>query len=292
MKLLIACDEIPNLQPIVDDLRRAGIGTRADALVLSVADLLPPPEEAGDGRAPAAVQRARARLAQAVERVRQTAEAAAAQLRESMPGWTVSAQATADAPAWAIVNHADTWQADLIVMSAGHRSLVERVLLGSVSQTVLHHARQSVRIARVSAAPPDAAARLLIGIDGSAGAAALIPWIAARAWPAGSQARLVCALDEKLASTLDAADEAAERALANARLEPHAATLRNAGLDVSTAVIEGPAKQVLIDESKRWQAHCILLGARGLRAIERLLLGSVSASVAARADCSVEIVRA
>jgi nucleotide-binding universal stress UspA family protein len=293
MKLLIPCDEIQHFAAIVDDLRRAGVGSHAEALVLSVADVLPPPEEAADDRsAPAAVQRARARIVQAVERARQTAETAAAQLRDNMPGWTVTAQAAADAPAWAIVNQAEEWQADLIVVGAGHHSLVERVLLGSVSQTVLHHARRSVRIARAGAAPASGPARLLVGIDGSANAAATVPWIAARSWPAGSQVRLVCALDETLASTLDAGDAAGQRADANARLAPHATALRAAGLEVSTAVIGGDAKHVLLDEAERWQAHCVFLGARGLRAIERLLLGSVSATVAARAACSVEIVRA
>lgn len=36
---------------------------------------------------------------------------------------------------------------------------------------------------------------------------------------------------------------------------------------------------------------CIFLGAKGTRGIDRLLLGSVSSAVAARANSSVEIVR-
>ena len=38
-------------------------------------------------------------------------------------------------------------------------------------------------------------------------------------------------------------------------------------------------------------ASCIFVGAKGLRSVERFLTGSVSASVAARAHCSVELVR-
>ena len=39
-------------------------------------------------------------------------------------------------------------------------------------------------------------------------------------------------------------------------------------------------------------ADCIVVGATGLTRVERLLLGSVSSSLAAQAHCSVEIVRA
>jgi nucleotide-binding universal stress UspA family protein len=48
---------------------------------------------------------------------------------------------------------------------------------------------------------------------------------------------------------------------------------------------------VLVEEAEGWGADCVFVGATGLRGAERLLMGSVSAAVAARAHCSVEIVR-
>ena len=50
-------------------------------------------------------------------------------------------------------------------------------------------------------------------------------------------------------------------------------------------------KQMILQEAEGWGADCIFIGARGLNPLERLLLGSVSRSVAARAHCSVEVVR-
>jgi nucleotide-binding universal stress UspA family protein len=48
---------------------------------------------------------------------------------------------------------------------------------------------------------------------------------------------------------------------------------------------------LLIAEAESWGADCIFVGARGMDRIDRFLLGSVSSALAARAHCSVEIVR-
>ena len=67
--------------------------------------------------------------------------------------------------------------------------------------------------------------------------------------------------------------------------------LREAGLAAEPFVVEGDPKRVLLHEAERWGADCIFVGAKGHSRRERFLLGSVSAAVAARARCSVEIVR-
>jgi nucleotide-binding universal stress UspA family protein len=56
-------------------------------------------------------------------------------------------------------------------------------------------------------------------------------------------------------------------------------------------LLDGDANRELVREAQRWGADCIFLGAKGHSRRERFLLGSVSAAVAARAHCSVEIVR-
>ena len=68
--------------------------------------------------------------------------------------------------------------------------------------------------------------------------------------------------------------------------------LRAAELVASSVIKKGDPKRVLVDESEHWGADSIFVEARGLRLIERFLLGSVSAAVATRAHCSVEVVRA
>lgn len=61
------------------------------------------------------------------------------------------------------------------------------------------------------------------------------------------------------------------------------------GFDVDGAAIDGPAVQVLIDQSE--YASVLVLGSRQLKALGSVMLGSVSAAVAARAACPTVVVR-
>ena len=78
------------------------------------------------------------------------------------------------------------------------------------------------------------------------------------------------------------------RASANSASEK----LRAAGMEVQESLMRpGDPKRLLVEEAEAWSADCIFVGARGLGRVQRILLGSVSGAVAARASCSVEVVR-
>jgi nucleotide-binding universal stress UspA family protein len=291
MKLLIACGPITDVQAIAADLHAAGLPAAVQAVVLSVADLLPVPASPDTADLPAAVRRARLQSARELEQAAQVAERAAASLRAAFPDWTITVEAQADAPAWAIVKKAEAWRPDVIVVCSDDRSRLQRIVLGSVSQTVLTHAPGSVRIVRPRRSAAGAE-RLLIGVDGSPGADAAVAAVAARTWQPGAEVRLVTALDVTLANMLGFTDDANDERDAASRFMHRAATdLGAVGLTVVTALIEGNPKQVLVEEAERWNADCLYIGARGLRGIERFRLGSVSAAVAARTPCTVEVVR-
>ncbi len=63
------------------------------------------------------------------------------------------------------------------------------------------------------------------------------------------------------------------------------------GFKVSTSVLTGNAKAVILDEAAGWHADLIVVGSHGHKGIGRFLLGGVSEAVARHAACSVEIVR-
>jgi nucleotide-binding universal stress UspA family protein len=68
--------------------------------------------------------------------------------------------------------------------------------------------------------------------------------------------------------------------------------LRAAGIKVTCVLREGDPKQELCKSAEEWHADCIFVGSAGFsNRLERFVLGSISASVAARAHCTVEVVR-
>jgi nucleotide-binding universal stress UspA family protein len=68
-------------------------------------------------------------------------------------------------------------------------------------------------------------------------------------------------------------------------------SLNEKGLKIESAVREGDARSLVVDEARKWSADLIVLGSHGYSGIKRLLLGSVASSVVSHAPCSVEIVR-
>jgi nucleotide-binding universal stress UspA family protein len=126
-------------------------------------------------------------------------------------------------------------------------------------------------------------------VDGSPDAEAAITAVATRVWPADSKACVVMALDNMVSEVIDQIEGG--RAWIHETIEAAGARLRAAGLTVSSQIRKGDPKSILPAEAESWGADCIIVGARGLNRFERFRLGSVSAATAARAHCSVEVVR-
>jgi len=85
----------------------------------------------------------------------------------------------------------------------------------------------------------------------------------------------------------------ASEAHAKEAVEQAAAVLRNSGLEVKTEVTEpqdSPARTIL-SSAELWQSDLVVMGSHGRRGFDRLVMGSVSESVAMHAHCSVEVVR-
>ena len=314
MKILIAYDGSECADAALDDLQKAGLPrSGVEALAVSVAEIwLPPPppsvyeivEAAGEMQTPADLQRWYGKGSQAVAEAEQLSARAAERLRKNFPGWTVAAEATCGSPAWEVIMKADGWKPDLVVVGSHGRNALGRFVLGSVSQKVLTEARTSVRVARGRVeVEPAGPARIVVGVDGSPGAQAAVREVASRAWPPGSAARVVVADDPVVPSPVgnlippvtrwveESNQSERERVLKMA--DAAADELRAAELKAVAIVVEGDPKRVLIEEAERWGADSIFVGSTGFsNRFERFLLGSVSAAVAARAHCSVEVVRA
>jgi nucleotide-binding universal stress UspA family protein len=294
IKILIAYDGSEGAESAIDDLKRAGLPRRAEAVVLTIAEeLFPLPTSIGGVDttfAKSLLEEEKDSLAMAGR--------ARSRIQTLFPGWEISAEAGIGSPGSEIIAKADEWRPDLIVVGSHGRTALGRMFFGSVSQKVITEARCSVRVARGRIVEPDVPARIIVGVDGSEEADAAVEEIASRDWPDGSEVRIV-----NSAWTLPPARDpgtainfaewiAQETERVRKMVDGAAEKLGSAGLKVSTVVKEQEPKALLCSEAEDLMADCIFVGARGMGRLERFLIGSVSLGVAARAHCSVEVVRA
>jgi nucleotide-binding universal stress UspA family protein len=197
-------------------------------------------------------------------------------------------------PVDAILDLGDEVDADLIVMgSRGHGPLA-RLLLGSVSEGVVHHATRPVLVLRggEGAWPPE---RVVIGDDGSAAAKKAGEMASSIGELFGARAALVRAYPElpegdPVGRALDprVVDDGLHRAEQN--LHERSEELgRLVGRRPRMEIAAGDAAVALLDKVQEGDETraLIAVGSRGLGLGRRLRLGSVSTKVLRAAGSSV-----
>lgn len=311
MRVLIGYDGSDCAEAALDDLTRAGLPPTGEAHILSVAEVwLPPPppssyeilEEARKVQSPAELQRDFASRCPAAKEALALAERARERVQTNFPNWKVTAASACGSAAWELVTHADKWKPNLIVVGSHGRNALGRFVLGSVSQRVMTEALCSVRIARGRVEEPGSPVRIMVGTDGSEPSDEALLAIARRKWPAQSEVKIVLVDDPlapeflgKLIPPLEKMieeDRQQERAWVEKISRHSIELLRSASLKVTCAVREGDPKRELPKAAEEWGADCVFVGSAGFsNRFERFVLGSISAAVAARAHCSVEVIR-
>lgn len=144
--------------------------------------------------------------------------------------------------------------------------------------------------------------KILLAVDGSHGSDVAVQQILARPWPAGTQVKILSVVE--LLTTVTPENfwvpasyylnlEQSLQTQATTAIERAVARFQAASspLAITTEIINGAAKEVIVEEAERWGADWVILGSHGYRGLKKLWFGSVSQAVAAHAPCSVEIVR-
>jgi nucleotide-binding universal stress UspA family protein len=146
MKILIATDGSPFSQAAVKKLCQfAARANDAAIKIVSVYSLVIPLDEFAPS-AEYSEQLEKAQMAQAES----AAENAAALIRQLLPGVNLdlTTEISIGSPPQVIVETAKDWNADLIVIGSHGRGFWKRLMLGSVSDAVVHHAPCSVLVIR------------------------------------------------------------------------------------------------------------------------------------------------
>jgi nucleotide-binding universal stress UspA family protein len=206
----------------------------------------------------------------------------------------VERQAPCDLAAPALV--AASADASLLVVGARGLGGFKGLLLGSVSQHCLHHARCPVAVIREVPQPPadGSPERVVVGVDGSESAATALRWAVAEATARGAELEVVHAWHLPYAGGYpyttavfdptmfeEAAKETVREALGGVDLSGLAHPVR-------TVLVNEGASPALLETAKG--ADLVVTGSRGLGGFRGLLLGSVSHQVAHHATCPVVIV--
>ncbi len=194
-------------------------------------------------------------------------------------GATVGSIHVAREPAFsAVMDVAEMVEADLVVLGSRELDGLKRLLLGSISEHVVHSVHRPVLIVRGGEGswPP---AQVIVGFDNSSGAQCAARFAATITHLYEDAAIELVEAEAELSVAADRFhgpddDEAigTEHLLEFARsLEPVA------GRTVETAVLVGdPADALIATGSERHGTTLIVVGSRDLGAVRRFLLGSVS----------------
>jgi nucleotide-binding universal stress UspA family protein len=201
----------------------------------------------------------------------------------------------------AILRAAEEWRADLIVLGARGLGAVAGFLLGSVSLGVARHARCSVLVVKPGAG---VIRRILIAIDGSEHAAAAAAFVAglpldpmmvvqlvgvvqSPPYPATTPAFATGIVRDAIAQIVKERTAVLEQSLAKA-----AAPFAGVAKKVERQVLVGHPLDALLGAAAKPDVGLVVVGARGLGALKRLVLGSVSEGILRHADRPVLIVKA
>lgn len=206
-------------------------------------------------------------------------------------------------PVERILEVAQEIDADLIVLGSHGLGGWKRLLLGSVSDGVLHHAHCSVLIARGKNVPHGTTGfeHILLASDGSENAAIAAEVAVELAQEFATSLRVLNVVEPYTALTVRPDDDFA--LISHAGPEVVAARLREqvrcslvdaqrkAGVYYTLHQEQGLAEETILRFAEQHGSDLIVMGSRGLSDFEQIVLGSVSNDVVHQAECPVLVVR-
>ena len=183
--------------------------------------------------------------------------------------------------------------ADLLVVGPHGRGRLESILLGSVSQSLLHVMPTSILVAREPARAPE---RILLAVDGSPHSLAAARFLARFPLPAGARIDVLTVV----AGSFDGFPEQGgvdfrdlvtfERRRAAEVIGEAVAALEAGGRTGQPAIRDGDPKREILAVAREHESDLIVMGARGVGGFRGLVLGSVSRAVSKAAPCATLVV--
>lgn len=182
------------------------------------------------------------------------------------------------APASMILKHVR--RGDLVALGSRGLSGLDRFLLGSVSTKVAQHAPCSVLVVKQ---PPRALTKMLLATDGSKSSENALRFLVQKLRPENLEVSVVHVMPFLRYPEMKEAGKAL--------VDRCAEKLAAAGYRVGTALKLGHPADEIIKLADRQKMDLVVAGAKGLGAVARFFLGSVSTKLVQHASCAVLVVR-
>lgn len=209
--------------------------------------------------------------------------------------WGVWYEEPAAAIAQAVAEHG----VEMIAMATHGRSGLSRLVLGSVAEAVIRTVRVPVLLIRgQSAWKPWATGKILVPLDGSESAEAILPVVERLAGPRDLIIALLKVVGPLASAPLGETPTWPDQVVALRRedaeryLAKVAETLWGRGLRAQWAVRFGMAVETIAAFAGQEQADLIAMATHGRSGLSRLLLGSVAAGVLRSAPVPVLLLKA
>lgn len=309
MKILVAYDGSGHSRSSLIDLQYAGLPSRTNVLILSVSEVwMPPttPHTGIDGIPDRDVREYFRRCNQQADRNLAETNAITSDARETLqrlfPSWDIKTETVKGSPVTVILSRASEFKPDLIVVGARGLSSNGIGKLGSIAQKVLAEAGCTVRIARGKTDVEPSRLKIFLGFNNTPGSMAAVETVASRQWHGDPEVRVVMITDplfplipgrafQILPEWSQETNDRGESKWTTALAAPALRILNDADISAKLYVYSGNPRMTLIREAEAWGANSLFVGANSFPANQGNSLGTVALAAAARASCSVEVIK-
>ena len=177
----------------------------------------------------------------------------------------------------------------LLVVGSQGLDALDRFMLGSVSTNLIHHATCPVLVVKDAAVP---LRRITLATDGSAASAKALAFVVKNFQPDTSTGKSGhVPIHVTVIHAMPFIKYPELKAASRHLVEQNLRKLVKAGFTAEAVYQLGKPAEEIMKVASKHQADLIVMGAKGLGAIARFLLGSVSTRVVQHSSCSVLVVR-
>lgn len=214
-----------------------------------------------------------------------TTEAIAEELHNRLKQCKVAYFVRRGEPKEELLSLCENFQTDLMVVGSNQESTMERLILGSVTQSLVAAAPCPVLVAKtpcfLARMQTPSYKTILLPIDDSVYSQVAAEWLTNFKWHDSKLILLAVVEDDTDFHHVEVSLDNRAAAL-HGHFQPQ---------NIQMQIVKGDPRQVIVDQAKKHYADMIVMGSHGRKGFKRMILGSVSQVVSQEAPCAVSIVR-